>query len=254
MTVAISEAMRKLLFLVGIAALFINFGLAVGAHVLGAPDPSVSELRGLTQDETYRGKVDAAEVLELSQRAPPGKGIPSLAVLDGILLFAAIVMGLPFLLTHAVVGRVQGIVTLIVSLVALIAGVVLLMLTIVELLLMVGLFLAAPFGTLMYFALYGFFPTQRAAVLLGSMLFLKLAGSACFVISFPRFLGNKAMVVLILTSLVAGLVLSFLHGLVPAPLVSITDAIGAIIALVLGLLWGVFFLVRGLISVIRVLL
>jgi hypothetical protein len=62
------------------------------------------------------------------------------------------------------------------------------------------------------------------------------------------------MVLLLVTSLVGGLLLGFLHGMVPSPLVGMTDALGAVIVLILGLLWSLFFLIRGLISILRLIL
>ena len=58
---------------------------------------------------------------------------------------------------------------------------------------------------------------------------------------------------LILTSLLANAVVSFLHGLVPIVLVSITDALGAIVVSVLALIWAVVLLVGALVSIVKVL-
>ena len=41
-----------------------------------------------------------------------------------------------------------------------------------------------------------------------------------------------------LTTLVANIVVSFLHGIVPIILLNITDVIAALIAIVLALIWG----------------
>ena len=57
--------------------------------------------------------------------------------------------------------------------------------------------------------------------------------------------------VLILTSLLATLIIGFLHGLVPAFLVSITDAIAAIVVGILALVWAIWFLLRSIPAVAK---
>jgi hypothetical protein len=57
--------------------------------------------------------------------------------------------------------------------------------------------------------------------------------------------------VIVITSLVAGVIVSFLHGLVPTILVSITDAIAAIIVAILAALWAVFFLIGSIPSIVK---
>jgi len=67
----------------------------------------------------------------------------------------------------------------------------------------------------------------------------------------PRFLQNKGLVLIILTSLAANIIISFAHAIVPVPLVSITDAIAAIIVFVLVVLWAGFFLVGSISSIVK---
>jgi hypothetical protein len=52
-------------------------------------------------------------------------------------------------------------------------------------------------------------------------------------------LQNKGLVLIIVCSLLANLSVSFLHGLVPSVLVSITDGIAGIILLILAAIWEV---------------
>ena len=59
------------------------------------------------------------------------------------------------------------------------------------------------------------------------------------------------MVLIIITSLVANLIISFLHNFVPIPLVSITDAIGAIVVAILAVIWAIVLLVGAIISIIK---
>jgi len=55
----------------------------------------------------------------------------------------------------------------------------------------------------------------------------------------------------ILTSLLATLIIGYLHGLVPLFLVSITDAIAAIVVAILALLWAIWFALRSLPAIIK---
>jgi hypothetical protein len=163
--------------------------------------------------------VSFSDVLSTQRDNPPtpGMGIPYLALLDAMLLFTLVLMGASLIVPERVHGRVQGLATLIGSIVALLTGITLLM------------------------------------VAFGLLMTLKLAAGICLVLAHPRFLQNKGLVLLLLTSLLANAVVAFLHGLVPIILVSITDAIGAIIVAVLALIWAVVLLVGALVSILKVL-
>ncbi|MGH3450253.1 MAG: hypothetical protein ACRDQW_05890, partial [Haloechinothrix sp.] len=161
---------------------------------------------------------DASGVTE-----PQGRGIPYLVLVDVILLYTVSLMGVDLLVPDRVHGRVQGIVTVIGSIVLLIVAGVMLITAFAEVSVMVALFAAAPFGTIAYLALWGFFPTGDAAVVLGLLLFLKLAFCVFLLLAHQRFLQNKGLVLLIATSLLGNLIVAFLHGLVPIILVSIVD-------------------------------
>lgn len=183
----------------------------------------------------------------------PGFGIQYLALVDGMLLFTLALMALSLVVPERIHGRVQGITTLIVSFLLLLGSIVLIFVTIAILLLMVGLLLAPIFGTIAYFAIFGTFDKSGAAATLSLLMFLKLAFVVCLLVADPRFLQNKGLVLLVLTSLLAQVILGFLHGLVPSPLVSITDAIGGIINAVLAAIWAIVFLVGSLVSVVKAL-
>lgn len=116
---------------------------------------------------------------------------------------------------------------------------------------MVSLLFSAPFGTIAYLALFGFFPRGDAAVVPSLLMFLKLAFCLFMVLAQPRFLQNKGMVLLVLTSLLLNLMLAFLHGVVPGVLVSITDAIGAIIIAIVAIIWGVVLLIGAIPAVVK---
>ena len=182
---------------------------------------------------------------------PDGYGVPSLALLDALVILTVSLMGVSLLLPERVHGRLQGIVTLVVSLFVLIAAIALLFLAIQLVMLMLTLLLSPIFGTLAYVALYGGFDREGAATLLGLLMLLKLGFALCLVLAHQRFLENKGLVLLVATSLLAVLVISFLHALVPGLLLSIADMIGAIVVAILTLVWAIVFLVGALVSVVK---
>ncbi len=182
---------------------------------------------------------------------PPGRGIPYLALLDIILAYTILLVALPIVVPDRIQGKVQGIVTLVGSIVLLIVAFLLTLLALAALLLMVSLFLAVPFGTIAYLAAFGDFGTGRAAVLLSLLMVLKLAFCVFLVIAQQRFLQNKGLVLLVITSLVATIIVSFLHGLVPGELVSITDALAAIVVGIIAIVWAIVLLIGSIPAVLR---
>jgi hypothetical protein len=182
---------------------------------------------------------------------PPGLGVPYLALVDGLLFYIVILMGLPLLLPDRIHAKLQGISTLIISILVILGGIVVIIVALMLLMLMITLFLAIPFGTIAYLAIYGSFSTGLAQTLLSAVLFFKLAGAICLVLAQQRFLQNKGLVFLILTSLLANLIVSFLHSLAPTPLVSITDAIAAIIVGIIAVIWALLLLIGSLPAIFK---
>src|SRR5581483_1704773 len=183
----------------------------------------------------------------------PGLGIPYLALLDGLLLFTATLIALSLIVPERVQGRVQGIATLIVSLLVLLASIAMIFVAIGLLMLMVSLFLAIPFGTLVYLGMFGDFSLGAARATLAFLMTLKLAFGIFLLLAHQRFLENKGLVLIIFTSLLANVVVSFLQGLVPTLLVSITDAVAAIVVGILAAIWALIFLIGSIPSVIKAL-
>jgi hypothetical protein len=187
------------------------------------------------------------------QDTPPGRAIPAMGLLDGIVLFTTALIGVSLIVRERIQGRVQGVVTLIFSLLTLLGGIVAAIAAVAAVMLMVALFLAVPFGTLTYLALHGFFNRSGASAALGLLMLLKIGFAISLSLAHQRFLQNKGMVLLIITSFLANVIVSFLHGFVPGFLVSITDGIAAIIVLVLALIWAVVLLVGSVPAVIKAL-
>lgn len=184
---------------------------------------------------------------------PPGYGIPYLALVDGILAYSLGLMVLALVLNPNLQAKLQGIVTLILSFLLALGSLVLILLAFVKLLIMVSLFFAAPFGTIAYLAIWGDFPKGTAAGILAFLILLKIVATICLPLAQQRFLTLKSLILLVATSFLATLVVAFLHGLVPTPLVSITDALAGIIVGILALIWAVVILIGSINAVVQAL-
>lgn len=182
---------------------------------------------------------------------PPGLAIRYMALVDVIPLFVVALMGAGMLLPHRLHGRLQGPVTLVGSIILIIVALVLLVLAIAAVITMVTLLLAFPFGTIAYLIIWGYFPRGDAAVILSLLMFLKLVFAGMLVAAQQRFIQNKGLVALVLTSLVCNLVVAFLHGLVPGFLVSILDAIGGIVFAVVAIIWAIVLLVGSIPAIVK---
>jgi hypothetical protein len=130
---------------------------------------------------------------------------------------------------------------------------VLIFVALAKLLLMVALFLAIPFGTIAYLIIWGDFPKGTAALILSLLMLFKIAASICLPIAHQRFLVAKGLILMILTSFLATIIVSFLHGIVPTVLVSITDALAAIIVGIIALIWAIIILVGSIIATVQAL-
>jgi hypothetical protein len=223
--------------------------------VLKGVRPAAQDLQALTAgDPELRdamASADPQELAALSDRRPPGLAIPSMALVDGVLFFTVGLMGVGLLLRERLQGRIQGVITLIFSLLLILAAVLTLLAAFALVILMLSLLLAVPFGTIAYLALFGFFNRSGAAVALGLLMTFKLGFAICLVLAQQRFLQNRGLVLMILTSFLANVIVSFLHGLVPIVLVSITDGIGAIVLSILALIWGVILLIGAVLAVVK---
>lgn len=247
--------LNRPLFIVALAALvMVLFGeLGLGIWVVhGSPQPPDTQAIDMSLDEAQRTQA-AGAVASKQSLSRPGVGIPSLAFLDGLLLLTVLLTGLALILPGGIHGRVQGIATLVVSFLLVLADVIFIFTTLALLFTMIGLLLAVPFGTVAYLAIWGHFAVGAAAATLGALLALKLAFGICLILSHPRFLENKWLVLLALTSLLANVLLSLLLGFPPRILASITDAVGGLVVGILAAIWGIIFLVGSIVAVVKVL-
>ncbi|MEU0958620.1 hypothetical protein ABZ328_03905 [Micromonospora aurantiaca] len=237
--------LRKPFLLLALLAVALVVGVELGAAALtGGGDAS-----GALRDSAGRLGVELGDVGAVSE--PSGRGIGYLALIDVVALWTTGLFCLSLVLPDRMQGRVQGVATLVLSIVLLLVSLVLLIVAFVELTVMVSLFLAPPFGTLAYLAVWGFFPVDDAAVLLGLALLLKLVWVALLLAAQPRFLRNKGLVALALTTLLCTVVLQFLHGLVPVILVSILDDLGAVVFAVVALIWALVLLIGSIPAIVK---
>ncbi len=254
------EGMRKpFLVLALVVAVLIVIVEGSAAFLLKGQPASRAALQRAVDEQVERDPdLDRDELLaQMVQRQrgdkPPGLAIPLLAPLDTLLISTVGLMTLALWMPERIQGRVQGIISLVVSFLLLLACILRGFAALGLLLIMVGLFLAPPFGTLAYIATWGFFDVGGASAVLSLLMFLKLGLAICLVLAHQRLLKVKALVLLVLTSLLANVIVAFLHAFPPGILVSIADAIAAIVNAILGAIWAVVFLITGLWSVVKLL-
>jgi hypothetical protein len=192
--------------------------------------------------------------LFIERGKPPGLAVPCLGMMDGLFLYVVLIAGLDLTLVRKeALARVYGIVSLIVAILAILGGITLIFVDLAKLILMVTLFVAVPFGTMAYIAVWGDFDTDAAAAALGLSMVLKLAFSVCLLVASPRFVKNIYLVLVTLTSFLGNILISFLHGFVPGVLVSITDVVGAIVVAILAVIWSLIFAIFAIRSIIAAL-
>ena len=184
------------------------------------------------------------------EASTPGLAISYLPILDGLLLYTVLLMGLGILMPRSVIGRIQGIVTLVLAFFGLLGAIAMALVALGLLILMITLLVAVPFGTIAYFVAWADFPTGAATATLGLILLLKSAFCILLILAHQRFLQNKGIVILSAVSLGATLLAAFLIDFPPRFLASITDAIGALIIAVVGAIWLLILLVGSILATI----
>jgi hypothetical protein len=253
------DELKKPLFFVALALLAAAVLLEIGALAfVGSSEvagDAVGDLLPAGEVQAAFAGLSAEERAQLDNLAagdkPPGLAIPYLALLDGLLLFTAGLIAASLFLPAGLQARAQGVTTLVFGLLLGLTALAMLAAAIGAVTLMLALLSAVPFGTLTYLATFGFFNRGAAAVTLSFLMLLKLGAGVSLALAQPRFLQNKGLVALLLTAVVANLLVTFLHGLVPGFLVSLTDGIAAVIVAVLALAWLAFLLFGSTMSLYR---
>lgn len=252
------RAHRKPFLVLALVLMAVVVGLELGSSLLERPDvprevyEQEFSRQGLDDDE----REEALEQIAAQRQRPPeppGIAIPLLALVDGMMLLSMAGLVLSIFAPHTVTGRVVPITNLVVGVLVVIAGIAAVLAALALLLLMVGLFLAPPFGTIAYLAKWGGFPRTQAQTLLGVILLCRLVFAGFALTASPRLLRQKGFMGLLVTGLLLQLLVGLLHGLTPLPLVSIVDAIAAIVVGVVGVGWALVIAVGSLIGSVRAL-
>ncbi len=186
-------------------------------------------------------------------RSAPGLGGPYLALLDGILLYSVIWMAVGHFRLKGLTSRVFSVVTLFVSLFGALGALLAILVAFELIMLMIGMFLAAPWGTIAYFVAFGRFPASAAIAALTLIMVLKLAFLVMLVLADRGYLQNKGLLILVALSLLATWLTSFLIALPPSFLASITDAVGGLITAIISFVWLIVIFVMSIIAVIKAL-
>jgi hypothetical protein len=197
--------------------------------------------------------VSSVRVDVKSDDNPPGLGISYLPYFDFLLLASVGLLGVAMIIGDRISGRVQGVVRLVVSVLLLFAVLVGFFKAMIELTIMVVLFTSAPFGTAAYFAIFADFDRTGAAVVLSLVILLKIGFVVCLALAQPRFLKQMGLMSLVATSFLLTIVVMILHNWFPRFLVSITDAIGAIVIAIVAFIWAIVFLIFAIVAIIKAL-
>ncbi|MBC6935798.1 MAG: hypothetical protein DWB42_08130 [Chloroflexi bacterium] len=184
---------------------------------------------------------------------PPGLAIRYMALVDAVMMFTLGLIALSLVLPPALHSKAQGCVTLIFSILLILLSIALIFIAIAALLLMVMLFLSFPFGTIAYFIIFGSFDRGGAMAVLGVLMFLKIAFTVVLILSHQRFLQNRGLMLILLTSFVANIIVSFLISFPPDVFVSITDALAAIVMGIIAVIWLIILLIGAIPAILAVL-
>ncbi len=247
------DTLRKPFFIAAVILILLVVSVEIGGGLLlkGSFTGDIcAQLPGDYRSDCYG--MDASERDKLASDVP-GLGIPYLALMDGVLLFSLLLMASALLIPAGIHGRLQGCVTVIFSILLLIAAILMIILAIVKLLLMVGLLLAVPFGTIAYFIMFAFFNRGGGNAILSVLLLMKIGIVVCILLAQQHFLRGKALIMMILCSFLGNIIISFLWGIVPIFLVSITDAIAAIVVAILGVIWLIILLIGAIPAILKAL-
>lgn len=247
------DRLRVPFFIAALALLVIIVGGELGAQLIPVPASVQAAANQASSDLDSRS--DYPKLNGKTMNVPEGTGaaIPAMALYDGLLLFTLATIALDLFTNQKVPIAVQSGATVVFTIIIIIAAITAILATLALVLFMVGLFLAAPFGTIAYLIAFGFFDRSAASVTLSVLMTFKVAFVVCLFLAQQRFLQNITLLLMIATSFVANIIISFLHGLVPIILVSITDGVAAIVVGIIAAIWALVILIPSIISVIKAL-
>jgi hypothetical protein len=256
------DSLRKPFLVAAVLVVLVAFLSCLGSSLVTGPPPFADRVnQTLSNPQTValleKFDIDPGDahdsLSDTRPENPPGMGIPALALIEGLLLLVLVITAAPLLIGERITGVLTGGVSIIGGLVVLLAAIATAIVSFTALMLMVSLLLSAPFGTLAYLAIFGSFDSGGAAVFTSLVLGLTLAALVLLVLAQQRFLKGKGLLLLLLTAVLLTFVTSLLHSIVPGFLVSITDALAALITAIVSAIWALLVLIGGIVSAVRVL-
>ena len=196
--------------------------------------------------------IENIEAFEDSGLPLPGIGIKSLSLINLLMAFTMTLMMLEMVPAWQRIGpKVLGVITAVLTFIGLLFAVFWIYKAFSLFFLMIGLLFSPPFGTAAYSLNWGRFPTVGAKKILSVVMFLQVGGLLAAVLVNPTLIKNVGLVFLGGTAIGLTVLLGFLHALPPSFVVSITDAVGAIIACIVSSIWMLIFCFSGVKSTIK---
>lgn len=252
---------RKPFLVIALVFIAAVVGLEIGSAWIvvpgGATQPQLVQAmidEGLDEDEREEALEELRNIDDADRPDdPPGLAIPMMALVDGMMLLSMVGLVAALLVPHGVQGRVVPVVNLVVGILVVLGGIVAVFVALALLLLMIGLFLAPPFGTIAYLARWAAFPRGDAQALLSLILLCRLLFAGFVITASPRLLRQKGFMALAITGLLLQLLIGLLHGFAPLPLVSIVDAIAAIVVGIVAVIWALVIAIGSLVGTVRIL-
>ena len=256
------DSLRKPFLVAAVLLVLVAFLACLGSSLVTKPPPFADRVQQTLSSPQTKTLLDRFDISSDDARDslngtkpdnPPGLGIPALALIEGLLLLVLVITAAPLLIGERATGLLTGAVSIIGGLVVLLAGIATAIVSFTALMLMVALLLSVPFGTLAYLAIFGSFDTSGAAVFTSLVLGLTLAGLVLLMLAQQRFLKGKGLMLLIATAALLTFVTALLHSLVPGFLVSITDAVAALVSAIVSAIWALLVVVWGIVAAVRLL-
>jgi hypothetical protein len=251
------DAIRKPFLFLAVALVALSVLVELGAKILVQPPRMQRAIPAdLERQLAASGQLEAARAQLQSipsGERPPGFGVSSVALIDILYLLTIGLTALSLVVGARLQARAQGLIGLVVAVLVIFAALKQLLAALLELTIRVTLLLAVPFGTIAYMVLYAFFDSAGAATILGLSWLLKIGAVICLFLAQQRYLKQTGLLLMIATSFLASIVVTFLHAFPPGFLVSITDPIAAIVCGIIAIIWGVVFVFYGIVAVVKAL-
>ena len=185
-------------------------------------------------------------------KAPSGFGLRYLALLDAIYALTLISTAAGLVLPQALVANAQGFVSCFHAISTFFGGIVMIYAALAAVFLMIALLLAFPFGTIVYFIKFARFDRNTAMTILSLTMALKVFAVLSLAAAHQGFLMRLGLILLVLSSFIGNIIVSFLLALPPRFLVSITDAIAGIIVAICAVIWAIPLFIGAVIAIISI--